>query len=62
MVQDININDLKGAYKSYKEYREYRKSTSKASTDKDVRERVLEELEEKNPYFSRYVYSGIMNV
>ncbi len=59
MPQDVNIDTLKGTYKLYKEYREYRKLTSVASTDKDVREKALDELEEKNPYFSRYVFQDL---
>lgn len=62
MPQDVNIDTLKATYKFYKEYKEYRKLTSTTPTEKDVRERALEELEGKNPYFSRHVYSGIVNV
>lgn len=60
MAHDINIDNLKEIYENYKDYS---KSTSKISPENDdVRERTLKELEEKNPYFSRYVYSGIINV
>ncbi len=62
MPQNIDIDSLKGTYKSYKEFREYRKNTSKTSKEKDTRDILLDELEEKNPYFSRYIYSGILNV
>jgi len=59
MPQDVNIDNLKGTYKLYKEYREYRKLTSATSMEKNVREKALDELEEKNPYFSRYVFQEL---
>jgi len=62
MPQNIDIDSLKGTYKSYKDYMENRKIISKNSIQKDMMDILFDELEEKNPYFSRYIYSGIINV
>lgn len=54
--REINIEQLKKIYQIFKAYQQANASPPPNLSEEEKR---LRELERNNPYFSRYVYSGV---
>ena len=54
--REMDIEQLKEIYQIFKAYQQANVSPKQNLSEKEKR---LRELERNNPYFSRYVYSGV---